>query len=95
MSKERVLSAEETREMLQLDAAMFHHIRYNHYPPPPNVEAIKRTCIQIVRRFNGMDPDSEPDHNLDYMVDTPSGKQVSAQELVDAFHLHDFLEWDE
>ena len=88
----RKLTGAETRELLQLMAGMDHHIRYNHIPCPPNPDKVASVCTRIVRRFNGIGMDA--DHDLSYQISTPSGVRVTAQELVDAYHLSEFLNWE-
>ena len=74
------------------EVALRYHLLYNHYPPPPE------SMIDVAR---------EAIHNAasecwDKMIDLPDGiehrvhgNQVPTSEVIDAFHLHEFLSYED
>lgn len=68
------------------DAALHHHLRYNHYPPIIDGEDFARLAIERVQEGRGHEPiDTGPD------VSVPR-RAPSADAVVKAWHLDFFLD---
>lgn len=65
------------------DAAMHHHLRYNHFPPIIGGEGFARACIEAVE-----------EGREDELV-ALDGFQGRAGDVVESWHLDFFLEREE
>jgi len=79
------LSAFEIREYLSENQALTWHLQYNHYPP------ISLIFLPAVRAAL----EAARDSDLSRRIELPTGKIVTAGDVVEQVHLQAFLDSEE
>lgn len=78
--------------LLSMYAALDWHIKYNHFPPPRNADQVVDLCVDVVRLAQ------EGDYGTIIPADYVDGARTDAvniKDIMDAFHLWDFLQNEE
>lgn len=63
---------------------MDYHLRCNHYPPVPTAAA--PACIEAIEAVERGESDAQ--------IVTVSGICVPAHDLVESYHLGEFIDWE-
>jgi hypothetical protein len=85
------LAFELANSNLDLETALAHHLRGNHYPPVPL--SMVEPCIQAIDAFY--------DEDYNRLIELPEGiswrnkKFAPANEIVDAHHLNCFIDLED
>jgi hypothetical protein len=58
-----------------------HHIRFNHYPPPPNLDDVVKVCSMAIDAINAGEPTK--------VLCKVNGKPTTAAEVAETWHLND------
>lgn len=76
------LKRKELVDRLKLEQAISFHLEYNHFPPVnPTFAKSAKEAIQNARL-----------DNYDKEVQLPNGRNLETSTIIDALHLHSFVE---
>ncbi len=77
------LKREELVKRLKLEKAISFHLEYNHFPPiSPTFAKSAKEAIQNAQL-----------DNYDKEVQMPNGRNLETSTIIDALHLHSFVEY--
>ena len=64
-----------------LETMLYHHIRYNHYPPPVNIHDVVQACKLAINAINAGEPDK--------VICKVDEKTTTASEVAETWNLMD------
>ena len=67
--------------LFPLETMLYHHIRYNHFPPPANIDDVVQACKLAIEAIKSED--------LDKVICKVNGKTTTAAQIAEDWHLND------
>ena len=64
-----------------LETMLYHHIRFNHFPPPANLHDVVQACKLAITAINAGESDK--------VICKVNGKSTTAAEVAETWHLMD------